>query len=1029
MKKLLLVIGVVVCMWKLAHAQPIVIPASQFPQVSLPSNSMRFLMVYPSGGLSANPLLASNATVSYANLVAALRIAIGTNGGGGGGGGGSASNAIVYVSSNNVPVSTLVTNLNFTNSYGGYTSNRGTVTVDLGASIATANLNSVSNILASLGGGFQFLITSNMNTAQIQGVLNSVTNGGTVSIQPATYDITTPIIITNSMLIEGNLARFKYHLGTTNFMVDTRTNFGKPIVIQDLVFDGGVLAPYLSSTYAPGLGGNNNPYLNQFWTNSSGLRVECSGGAVIRGCYFTGWPGQGLMLLGKFGSLSQSYPRPFVINNTFATNFIGCYLPSHDYEIPGYYNSDSSLWNSLNPEYAQVIDNQFWGNQIAIVPDAGNTTVTGNIINSNYIGMFFQPGANEGHGDYSVNNLNHNIIPIYWQGGPGNAGTFNNNMIYQCQKIVFSSALNIQFKNNILQSTSLIFTNGCQGEISGNTYGQGAGDRWGTDISTNFTGSPNLRIFNNIGSIGTNHDGSTPSIAAFTTNSPTAGYFWSTTDLVHGQWVPGPVSSTNFSGINVTNTASITAGTFGGVQVTNLLNVLTGGALTAYQAGIGFLVASNDFAITYLAPAVSLTNVVLLTTAGDATTNAWPPTALSRNLATNSIQLTNNPTFSVGQMLVITGTNAQGYLQVKATNIPTGGSGSQTPLIQDVNAAGFNGTNYQSLDSAIFNASVTNLSSERWQLANRIGVGIPVPFMSAFANNSVIAYDIMPHGSPSESSGNGFAWMDVVDHDLRAGNDSSYARVAIRSDAAVIASKATGSGTLKPIIFNVGGSDKDTIDVNGKVGIGNILPQAMLHVTGQALNGGIYSQAMVDSTTDAGNFIADDGTAGHSQIIMGTDNSKGLAYIQTATASTSFTAQNLTLQPNGGDTTNRGNFSVGGNFYAKSNTAPSTIISSAGLHTLDIGKGFTNDMNCKATIFLELFFNESAVNGTSFAFQNTNTGASHYGFTNADPANILATYRKIYYFQHIGPGDIGSLFDTSGAGASVTKSQSFWITE
>lgn len=686
-------------MWKLVYAQPIVIPASQFPQVSAPSNDMRFLMVYPPGGLSTNPQLGSNATISYANLVRVLELVL-TNTSGGGGGG------KVSVYSNGVPLVGVASNLNFTDFYTNPSSNGGTATIDLGASTTTANINTSSNLVYSTliagSSGFVVLCSSNTSSLGIQSLLNGMTNGGTLSVQQGLYDITNQIKITNaSILIQGNLARWKYHIGLTNFMVVTPTNYSKQLVIQDLIFDGGVPAPYLSSVYAPGLGGNYNPYLNQFWTNRSGLRVEVSGGVVIRGCTFTCWPGNGLMLLNITGSLSQSYPRAFVINNIFATNFIGCYLPAQNYEIPGYYNSDSSLWNLLQPEYSQVIDNQFWANQTAIVPEAGNATVTGNIINSNYVGMFFQPGANEGHGDYSVNNLNHNIYPIYWQGGPGNAGTFNNNMIYQDSAggVVFSDAINIQFKHNILQNTPLIFTNGCQGEVAYNTYGQGFGDRWGVDITTNFTGSPLLRVYGNQGSLGTNHDGSASSVSAFTTNFPFAGAVWVSPDGVHGQWTNFPPSSGGSGSLFPPNAAGVL--TNNGAGVTNWLSIqmIVNGA-------------SNN-AVSSLP---SQTNFIAFDWSGSPT-------------------LTN-----AGLIPVFAGFNAAGDLLVKGTNYPTGGGSTPNGLV----------TNNGTVTVLVPGLNITNTSPA--QSENLFGAIGAVTVPPSVANHGVLFVQAKTNGTTAASS-------------------------------------------------------------------------------------------------------------------------------------------------------------------------------------------------------------------------------------------------------------------------------------
>ncbi len=74
MKKILLIIGIVFCLWKLAQAQPLNIPGSQFPIVHTPSNYYRFIMVNTNGNTpgSTSVYTSSNATVEYDDLATSI---------------------------------------------------------------------------------------------------------------------------------------------------------------------------------------------------------------------------------------------------------------------------------------------------------------------------------------------------------------------------------------------------------------------------------------------------------------------------------------------------------------------------------------------------------------------------------------------------------------------------------------------------------------------------------------------------------------------------------------------------------------------------------------------------------------------------------------------------------------------------------------------------------------------------------------------------------------------------------------------
>ena len=99
------------------------------------------------GGLNVTNLHAINLTVDNTNLIGS-----------------------VTISTNGVPIAIPATNINFTDFFVGPSSNNGAATIDLGAAPTTSLVNSASNILANLSGGFHVLIGSNFTTAQIQSI-------------------------------------------------------------------------------------------------------------------------------------------------------------------------------------------------------------------------------------------------------------------------------------------------------------------------------------------------------------------------------------------------------------------------------------------------------------------------------------------------------------------------------------------------------------------------------------------------------------------------------------------------------------------------------------------------------------------------------------------------------------------------------------------------------------------------------------------------------------------------------------------
>lgn len=81
----------------------------------------------------------------------------------------------------------------------------------------------------------------------------------------------------------------------------------------------------------------------------------------------------------------------------------------------------------------------------------------------------------------------------------------------------------------------------------------------------------------------------------------------------------------------------------------------------------------------------------------------------------------------------------------------------------------------------------------------------PVPSLRPRMTNTVLALDIMPNGTPAESSGNGYAWFDICDTDVMNGDPAVAAlHMSARSTKNVIGSRVFNGASLKPLEFQMG---------------------------------------------------------------------------------------------------------------------------------------------------------------------------------------------------------------------------------
>lgn len=353
--------------------------------------------------------------------------------------------------------------------------------------------------IAALAPNFPWLIVTNgSSTATIQSQFNSLTNGGVIAFQTGDYSITARLLVTNSMIVLGDGATLHWTnasaLLLTNYMFDTGTNYGKHLVVEDLGLDGGVYAAYNTSAYYDATHFiPNGIYGDVYWSNRTAMRIEASGGALISRCRISGWSGNGILGLNKADIKSYTTGKLTVFQNAFSTNFIDIALPNSGFQVPGYNNSDSSLWVVETPQYASVINNNHTGSQIALMMHTANTVASGNLFVNCYIGV----SMNSAGGTQRVfnNNMNHCTYGVFLV-GPGAFHIITENTFIGMNgpSLFADAAQNFVFDNNMIDK-DLIATNGCTGFIRNNTLFPGY--VWGVTLATNFTGSPNLYVYNN----------------------------------------------------------------------------------------------------------------------------------------------------------------------------------------------------------------------------------------------------------------------------------------------------------------------------------------------------------------------------------------------------------------------------------------------------------------------------------------------------------------------------------------------------
>lgn len=217
------------------------------------------------------------------------------------------------------------------------------------------------------------------------------------------------------------------------------------------------------------------------------------------------------------------------------------------------------------------------------------------------------------------------------------------------------------------------------------------------------------------------------------------------------------------------------------------------------------------------------------------------PFAISRSGAmtiSGGLTISGNKSLALGGNLTTSGAFASTFTMTNTTTVtfPTTGTlatlaGTETLTNKTlstgtaVTAGTINGTTigattpssgkFTTIDASDI-ISQSESTARGWSINTRsVVTTFPVPSFQPTQNNTVIAIDVMPKGAPTESSGNGFAWVDVCNADVKDNGNAVYGiRNAAVGNGARISSFNYNGATAKPLIFGIHTTDAWYIDAS-----------------------------------------------------------------------------------------------------------------------------------------------------------------------------------------------------------------------
>lgn len=371
-----------------------------------------------------------------------------------------------------------------------------------------------------------------------------------------------------------------------------------------------------------------------------------------------------------------------------------------------------------------------------------------------------------------------------------------------------------------------------------------------------------------------------------------------------------------------------------------------------------------------------------------------------------------------------TGANPTSLISLTATNgVATTFLRSDGSQALDTNIApNWNGIH-------VFNKSVTNIASSTTAVPLTIDTpAFPVTNLVEWKTNGVLAAYMKSNGNLA----------------LPDGSAAQPSLVFATTD------DGTGTGFFRRSATGVGFSANGTevIDLSsGGLALGG---QSLIFgssITANDINisrdssGVLRSEAGTTTSPTTNRFMGTrtgTGTSGNiytncELVELGYDGAQGWFFLRAQKGSSNGTARPLVLSANGIAADVRINtdhsllvpasITNQSTVWLPTNNAPITTIAPSGLHSIALGKGWTNDLGARAELMISVKYTDAATGDPSFAYTNTVSGVA---FTNSFAFGIAGTMQELVTIADISPSDYGSFTDLSGSGSSVTFINAWW---
>lgn len=252
-----------------------------------------------------------------------------------------------------------------------------------------------------------------------------------------------------------------------------------------------------------------------------------------------------------------------------------------------------------------------------------------------------------------------------------------------------------------------------------------------------------------------------------------------------------------------------------------------------------------------------------------------------------------------------------------------------------------------------------------------VSVSFPVPALRPTTDNSVVAFDIMPKGSPTENP-NGWAWFDVCSADVLTTNVPllNTARVAVKSTSAEFGSKALNGAISIPVIFTIDGVTGATLTTAGKFMLGTKTGTANynldIHQASAASSAIQFTNTNTGTANTDGTNVGIDATG--NAFILQREN---LAVDLYTNATLRWSIGNSgTLTANGAmGVTTTGNIKSGNNIGSFSTTA-----TAAGTTTLTVSSNYFQTFTGSTTQTVTLPVVTTLTSGHAFRIVNNSSG-------------------------------------------------------